>query len=136
MLIDDDEKKEYASVGNSLMKKVKIKNEFEREQKKIKKMSKKTYTQRVKERVGEYYVGKPFEIHAKRRRDKYGEISNVIKKAMKMLQGKNLTKTQTMIVESSKTKTRINHQRQRKKLRKQKNGGKQFKIVVIGKICL
>ena len=32
MLIDDDEKRENASVGNSLMKKVKIKNESEEEQ--------------------------------------------------------------------------------------------------------
>ena len=33
MSIDDDKKRENASVENSLMKKVKIKNEFEREQK-------------------------------------------------------------------------------------------------------
>ena len=35
MLIDDDKKRENASVESSLMKKVKTKNEFEREQKKI-----------------------------------------------------------------------------------------------------
>ena len=68
MSIDDDEKKQNASVENSLMKKVKIKNEFEREQKKKKKkqeeVSKKTYTQGVKERMGEYYEEKPFKIHA------------------------------------------------------------------------
>ena len=57
MLIDNDEKRENASAENSLMKKVKIINEFEREQ---------------KERMGEYYEGKPFKIHAKRKRDKYG----------------------------------------------------------------
>ena len=33
MLIDDEEKRENASVENSLMKKVKIKNEFDGEQK-------------------------------------------------------------------------------------------------------
>ena len=37
MSIDNDEKRENASVENSLMKKVKIKNEFEGEQKKKKK---------------------------------------------------------------------------------------------------
>ena len=37
MLIDDDKKRENASVENSLMKKVMTKNEFEREQKKKKK---------------------------------------------------------------------------------------------------
>ena len=57
--------------------------------KKNSKKLKKTYTQRVKERMGEYYEEKPFKIHAKRKRDRYGEISNVIKKTMQMLQEKN-----------------------------------------------
>ena len=39
--------------------------------------------------MGEYYEEKTFKIHAKRKRDKHGEISNVIKKTMKMLQEKN-----------------------------------------------
>ena len=39
--------------------------------------------------MGEYYEEKPFKIHAKRKRDRYGEISNVIKKTMQMLQEKN-----------------------------------------------
>ena len=34
MLIDDDEKRENASVENSLMKKVKVKNEFEEKREK------------------------------------------------------------------------------------------------------
>ena len=37
MSIDDDEKRENANVENILMKTVKIKNEFEREQKRNKK---------------------------------------------------------------------------------------------------
>ena len=57
--------------------------------KKNSKKLKKTYTQRVKERMGEYYEEKPFKIHAKRKRDRNGEISNVIKKTMQMLQEKN-----------------------------------------------
>ena len=40
MSIDDDEKRENASIENSLMKKVKIKNEFEEEQEKIKRNKK------------------------------------------------------------------------------------------------
>ena len=36
MLIDDDKKRENASVKNSLVKKVKIKNEFEEKQEKNK----------------------------------------------------------------------------------------------------
>ena len=44
MLTDDNEKRENASVGNSLMKKVKIKNQFEEEQEKNKNKSKKILT--------------------------------------------------------------------------------------------
>ena len=80
-------------------------------------MSKKTYAQRVKERMGEYYEEKPFKIHAKRKRDKYGEISNVIKKSDENVTRKKLTKAQTMTVESGKAKTTIIHPTQRKKLR-------------------
>ena len=40
MSIDDDEKRKNASIENSLMKKVKIKNEFEEEQEKIKRNKK------------------------------------------------------------------------------------------------
>ena len=40
MLIDDDKKRENTSVKNSLMKKVKIKNEFEGEQKQYKEVKK------------------------------------------------------------------------------------------------
>ena len=42
MSIDNDEKRENAIVENSLMKKVKIKNEFEGEQKKKKKNRKRS----------------------------------------------------------------------------------------------
>ena len=31
-------------------------------------MKKKTYTQRITERMGEYYEEKPFKIHAKRKK--------------------------------------------------------------------
>ena len=45
--IDDDKKRENASIENSLMKKVKIKNEFEGEQKKIKRKRSKKLTLNV-----------------------------------------------------------------------------------------
>ena len=51
MLIEDDKKRENVSVENSLMIKVKIKNEFEVDQEKNKKKFRKTYAQRVKERM-------------------------------------------------------------------------------------
>ena len=86
------------------------------------------------ERMGEYYEEKTFKTHTKRKRDKYGEISNVIKKSNENVTRKNLTKAQTTTPESSKAKITIIHPRQRKKLCEQKNGGKQLKTVVIGKI--
>ena len=68
MLIDDDEKRENATVENSLMKKVKIKNEFEQDQEKNKNKLKKTYAQRIKERMSKYYEENPFKIHSKRKK--------------------------------------------------------------------
>ena len=72
---------------------------------------KKTYTQRVKEMMGEYYEDKPFKIHAKRKKVKYGEILNVINKKNENVTRKKLTKAQTMTVEPSKAKITINYPR-------------------------
>ena len=69
MSIHDNEKTENASIENSLMKKVKIKNEFGEEQQKNKNKQPTLpapHLQHFKERMGEYYEEKPFKIHAKR----------------------------------------------------------------------
>ena len=87
MSIDDDKKRENASIENSLMKK--RKNEFEEEQEKNKSKFKKTYAQRIKERMGEYYEEKPFKIHAKRKKDNYSEILDVINKSNENVKRKN-----------------------------------------------
>ena len=93
MSIDDGKKRENESVQNSLMKKVKIKNKFEEEQKKIKKNKfKETYALRIKKKMGEYYEKKQFKSHAKRKKDNYSNILNVIKKTMKTLKEKNQRK--------------------------------------------
>ena len=93
MSIDDGKKRENESVQNSLMKKVKIKNKFEEEQKKIKKNKfKETYALRIKKKMGEYYEKKQFKSHAKRKKDNYSKILNVIKKTMKTLKEKNQRK--------------------------------------------
>ena len=80
--------------------------------------------------MGECYEEKPFKIHAKRKRNKYGEISNVIKKNNENVTRKKPTKAQTMTVESSKAKTSIIHLRQRKKLRKQKMAENNSKLLL------
>ena len=56
------------------------------------------------------------------KRDKYGEVSNVIKENNENVKRKNPTKAQTITFESSKAKTTIIHPRQKKKkkIRKQK----------------
>ena len=89
MSIDDDKKRENVSIENSLMKKVKRKNEFDEEQEKNKNKFKKTYNQRIKERMGEYYEEKPFKIHAKRKKDNYSEILDVINKSNENAKRKN-----------------------------------------------
>ena len=99
-------------------------------------MSKKPYTQRVKERMGEYYEEKPFKIHAKRKRDKCGEISNVFKKnnvTRKNVTRKKPTKAQKTTVQSSQAKTTIIYPRHRKKLREQKMAENNSKLLLLGK---
>ena len=83
--------------------------------------------------MGEYYEEKPFKIHAKRKKDKYGKTSNVIKKNIENVIRKNSTKAQTMTVESSKGKTTIIQPRQRKKLCKQKIAENDSKLLLQGK---
>ena len=61
MSIDDDEKRQNASAEKSLMKKVKIKNEF-------------------KERMGEYYEEKPFKIPAERKKINMVKFQMLLKK--------------------------------------------------------
>ena len=70
--------------------------------------------------MGEHYEGKTFKIHTKRKKDKHGEISNVIKENNKNIKRKKLKKAQTMTAESSKARTTIIYPKQRKNLRKQK----------------
>ena len=80
MSIDDDKKRENVSIENSLMKKVKRKNEFEEEQEKNKNKFKKTYAQHIKERMGEYYEEKPFKIHAKEKEIYMVKFKTLLKK--------------------------------------------------------
>ena len=65
--------------------------------------------------------------------EKLCEISNVIYKNNENVTRKKPTKTQTMTVESSKTKTTIIHQRKRKKLCDQKLAEKNSKLLSSGK---
>ena len=64
-MIDADEKKDEARDENSLIKKVKIKNEFLEEVEKRRKQVGKSYGVRVRKRMGEYYEEKPLEKFSK-----------------------------------------------------------------------
>ena len=83
--------------------------------------------------MDEYYEGKPFKIHVKRKRDKYGEISNVIKKDNENVMRKKPTKAQTITVQSSKAKTTVIQPTQRKNLREQKMVENNSKLLFSGK---
>ena len=100
--------------------------------KKKKEEVKKTYAQRVKERMGEHYEEKTFKIHTHThtQKDKSGEISNVIEENNKNVKRKNSKKAQTMTAESSKAKTTIIYLRQRKNLRKQKMMENNLKLLL------
>ena len=60
----------------------------------------------------------------------------MLKKKQWKCQKKKPDKGTNMTVESSNANTTTDHPRQRKKLREQKKGGKQFKTVVILKIWI
>ena len=84
--------------------------------------------------MGEYYEKIQFKIHAKKKRDKYGEILNVIKKNNENnFTRKKPTKAQIMTVESSKANITIIHPRQRKKLSEQKMVEDNSKLLLSGK---
>ena len=76
-----------------------------------------------------------FKIHThKKKRDKYGEILNVIKKNNENnFTRKKPTKAQIMTVESSKANITIIHPRQRKKLSEQKMVEDNSKLLLSGK---
>ena len=71
--IDADEKKDEARDENSLMKKVKIKNEFLEEAEKLRKQVGKSYQEKVKKRKGEYYEEKPLKKSSKARKNNLKE---------------------------------------------------------------
>ena len=58
-LVYNNEKIPDASAENKIMKKAKIENKFEKEIRKNKRKSQKSYSQHVKERMGEYQENKP-----------------------------------------------------------------------------
>ena len=72
--INEQEKNETAVRENSLMGKVRVKSEFEKEAKKLRKQTEKNYINRVKKRMGEYYGEKRTKKPPKSRENNTGEI--------------------------------------------------------------
>ena len=62
-----------ASIGNKIMKKAKIENEFEKEIRKNKRKSQKSYPQCVRERMAEYRENKPIKRSKKLKKNNYRE---------------------------------------------------------------
>ena len=94
---------------------------------------KKTYSQRINERMGEYYQEKPFKVHAKRKKDNYGEILDVINKNNENVKRKKATKAQTMTVQSKEWKQQLNIQGKEKKLQEQRMVENNSKLLLSGK---
>ena len=70
------------------MKKAKIENEFEREIRKNKRKSQKSYLQSVKERMGEYQENKPIKKSIKLKKNNYGKILQLKMKKIKTISHK------------------------------------------------
>ena len=92
MSIDDDEERESASVENSLMKKVKIKNGFEGEQRKKKKIrrgEKKLTLSLLRKRWVNIMRKNRLKFTQKEKEINMVKFQMLLKKTMKMLQEKN-----------------------------------------------
>ena len=75
--------------------------------------------------MGEYYEERPFKIHAKRKREKYGEM--FLKKTT------NWQRHKQWQLNRVKQKTTIIHPRQRQKLCEQKLAENNSKLLLLGK---
>ena len=98
------------------MKDVKVKNQFLKEVRKNRKRLKKSYAERVKSRMGEYYDKKSLKISSKDRKNNMREVKKVIEKTDKILQRKKPKRAETTIIETTESTTTIKHLRERKKL--------------------
>ena len=74
ILVNKHAKIPNVSAENKIMKKAKIQNEFQREIRKNKRKSRKSYLQSVKERMGEYQENKSIKKSIKLIKNNYGEI--------------------------------------------------------------
>ena len=72
--INKQEKNENAARENSLMRKVRVKSEFEKEAENLRKQTEKNYINWVKKRMGEYCGKKRAKISPKSRKNNMGEI--------------------------------------------------------------
>ena len=109
------------------MKDVKVKNQFLKEVRKNRKRLKKSYAERVKSRMGEYYEEKSLKISSKDRKNNMGEIKKVIEKTDKILQRKKPKRAETTIIEPTESTTTIKDLRERKKLAEEKMAKKKKK---------
>ena len=71
------------------MKDVKVKNQFLKKVRKNRKRLKKSYAERVKSRMGEYYEEKSLKISLKDRKNNMGEIKKSLKKQIKFCNENN-----------------------------------------------
>ena len=103
-----------ASAENKIMKKAKIEYKFEKEIRKNKRKSQKSYSQHVKERKGEYRENKPINRSTKLKKNNYGEMIAVENGKNKSVPWKKPQKAQTVQIETGKFIQTSKHPRGRK----------------------
>ena len=82
---------------------------------KNRKKLKKSYTKRVKSRIGQYHQEKPLKISSKRRKNNMEEIKKAIKKTDEFPQRKKPKRAETTIIESTELTKAVKHPSERKK---------------------
>ena len=113
------------------MKKAKIENEFEREIRKNKRKSQKSYLQSVKERMGEYQENKPIKKSIKLKKNNYGKIFAVENEKNKNnIPHKKPQKAQTVQIEAEKFIQTPKHLREKKKFIEQQMAKKNSKEIL------
>ena len=89
MSIDDDEKRQNASAENNLMRKVQIKNEFEREQKKVGRGQKKLALKVLRKGWVNIMRKNHLKFTQTEKQISMVKFQMLLKRTMKMLQEKN-----------------------------------------------
>ena len=129
-LVYKNEKIPDASAENKIMKKAKIENKFEKEIRKNKRKSQKSYSQHVKERMDEYQENKPIKRSIKLKIIIMGKWLQLKMEKNENVLWKKPQKVRTVQIEVGKSIQTHKHSRERKKFLEQQITKKNPKAIL------